>query len=439
MVPVKNTKLYEVLGVSTDASRQEIKKAYRLQALKCHPDKNGHSEESKRKFQQVCEAYEILSDENKREMYDKFGTADESELQEQMSPQMYTTSGMSAGDLFAQFFGGGSTTSGFFERKRHTPEMARGPDIKHNLKCTLQELYYGKHAKLALNRTRLCRKCDGSGGKRSRTCTACGGRGMRTETTRRGPMVQTWSSTCQDCNGSGTYVRRKDLCAECAGQGCRTERKIFDVEVQPGMRPGQEIVLPSEADEVVNAEFGPERVIPGDVTIILQQLPHEKLRVLGDADLLLSNCSVDLRTSLCGGSVWIDSHPSGRVLKVDVAPGRVLAPGTVKCVENMGMPKPGGGFGNLYVRFNVEFPEKLDEATATAISAALDSDSNVQPTSSQALPEGVPIEDHVMSDLQPDLSQGGSPHKRRRGAADSSDDAFDGDDASDRAESCTVH
>lgn len=462
MKSVSNSELYDILGVSASASRQDIKKAYRVNALKHHPDKNGHSEESKLKFQQICKAYEILKDERKREMYDRFGTADESQWHTE-STSYQEQSGMSAGDLFAQFFGGGSTTGSFFNddmsffgkrQGAHTApsrrELPRGPDIKHYLKCTLEEVYHGKRAKLALKRTRLCKKCKGEGGLKASQCYTCGGRGIRTETKRHGPMVQTWSSTCSDCAGRGSFMKQKDICRDCSGQGCIRERRIFDIEVHKGMENGQEVVLPGEADEVVGSELGSEHVIPGDVIIILEQLPHKAFWRHRDASLVLDHCKVDLKTSLCGGPVWVDSHPSGKLLKIDVLPGEILKPGAIKCVEGMGMPKSGGGFGNLYIRFDVAFPESLKPETVEALRAALGQEPGANSGAGEPAVsvEGREVEEHVLSNFAPDLELSSDSYRKRqaRGQSASSkrrkyadDDSDDSDVADEQNGGCTVH
>lgn len=461
MSSVKNTELYDTLNISVDATPQEIKKAYRLAALKFHPDKNNHSEDSKRKFQEICKAYEILGDAKKKLLYDRYGTVDESVIQEQQQEGVYYgSSGMSAGDLFSQFFGGGSTTSAssffnddtmFFTGKKNSQRrVSRGPDIKHNLRCSLEELYHGKKSKLRLDRTRLCKTCKGNGGTSSSACRACNGQGFYTQTRRHGPMVQTWSTTCQDCGGSGTFVRRKNVCAECKGQGCIKERKIFEIEVQPGMHHGQEIVLPEEADEIVYTTYGKEQVNPGDVIIIVQQVKHPLFQIHNDTDLVMNDCHVDLKTSLCGGEVLIENHPCGSALKIDVLPGEILKPGCVKCVESMGMPHPQSqGFGNLYIRFQVDFPDKLQLETINKVSELLGKDENCLSLQKKVeLPEGTPVEEHVLSNFVPEFdheksrkrsySASNAANKNRKkhrsdGIADSDQEELQ------EGENCTVH
>ncbi|CDO94545.1 unnamed protein product [Kluyveromyces dobzhanskii CBS 2104] len=413
---VKDTKLYDILEVDISATEVEIKKAYRKKALKHHPDKNNHSPESIKLFQEISHAYETLSNATKRGLYDQYGTTDEGEIGEMLAKQNFNNSGgsthgnlfsaHSAGDLFAQFFGGrgpnvaSASGFGFMSGMSNDPfqsfshdfsttaasnsdfhEMVSGPGIRHNLKCNSYDLFHGKRAKLALNRTRLCQGCQGFGGKKTTQCMGCQGTGVFTTTKRMGPMVQTWQTSCKDCGGTGKYIRSKDACQECSGNGFLKERKIFDVEVVPGMRNGNEIILPGEADEVINTEYGKERVIPGDVIITIQlNRKEDKMKykyLIHDHDLILDNFEVDLKTSLCGGTIVVEDHPSGTPFKIEVLSGELLKPGCIKCVENKGMPiDPNGKYGNLYIRFQVKFPESLGADTIDKLSEILVDDKN---------------------------------------------------------------
>ncbi|CAR27359.1 hypothetical protein ZYGR_0I06330 [Zygosaccharomyces rouxii] len=450
----RDTRLYDTLKVSPDATISEIKRAYKVMALKYHPDKNHHSEDAKNKFQEVCKAYEILADEDKRVMYDRYGTVDEYALQEQEESQGAPTtsssffgSSMSPGDLFAQFFdnfpghssfgrspfgsafGGGSPFGGGFpfgsSFSHHSGggrssygggRPSRGPDIKHNLKCTLAELYDGKITKLGLNRRRMCQSCQGQGSLRRRTCKTCRGQGQQTETRRTGPMVQTWTQTCPDCNGLGTYTKQADVCHECRGESYIKERKIFDVEVSKGMCHGQTIVLPGEADELIKTSFGVEKVIPGDVVITIDQVKDSKFHRVNryGCDLVMGSCSIDLSTSLCGGDIYIDGHPSGKLLKVSIVPGELIGPNCLKSIEGMGMPKYGhdGGKGNLYIQFQLEYPVGLEPDTIGRLQSVLLQDKYVQNQIQsqnakvyQKLGDCAEVDEHVLSSFVPSMEE----------------------------------
>ncbi|GAV53351.1 hypothetical protein ZYGR_0AI06350 [Zygosaccharomyces rouxii] len=445
----RDTRLYETLNVSPEATISEIKRAYKVLALKYHPDKNGHTEDAKNKFQEVCKAYEVLADEDKRVMYDRYGTVDEYAVQEQeeaahgapTTSSSFFGSSMSPGDLFAQFFdnfpghtsfgrspfasafGGGSPFGSSFSYRGGggrssygSGRLSRGPDIKHNLKCTLAELYDGKVTKLGLNRRRMCQSCQGQGSLRRRTCKTCRGQGQQTETRRTGPMVQTWTQTCPDCGGLGTFTKQADICPECRGESYIKERKIFDVEVSRGMCHGQTIVLPGEADELIKTSYGVEKVIPGDMVITIDQAKDSKFHRVNrfGCDLVMGNCSIDLSTSLCGGDIYIDGHPSGRLLKVSIIPGELIGPNCLKSIQDMGMPKYGndGAKGNLYIQFQLQYPANLEPETIGKLQSVLLQDRNIQNQIQsqnarvyQKLGDCTEVDEHVLSNFVPSMEE----------------------------------
>lgn len=334
---VKDTKLYDTLGVSPGASDAEIKKAYRKSALKYHPDKNP-SEEAAEKFKEVSSAYEILSDSQKREVYDQFG-------EEGLSGN--GGAGFPGGfgfgeDIFSQFFGG--ATGG----RPRGPQ--RGRDIKHEMAASLEELYKGRTAKLALNKQILCKSCEGRGGKEGavKKCSSCNGQGIKFVTRQMGPMIQRFQTECDVCHGTGDIIDAKDRCKSCNGKKVDNERKILEVRIEPGMKDGQKIVFKGEADQAPD-------VIPGDVVFVISEKPHKHFQRAGDD--LIYEAEIDLLTALAGGQFALE-HVSGDWLKVDIVPGEVIAPGARKIVEGKGMPfQKYGGYGNLLIKFNIKFPE----------------------------------------------------------------------------------
>ncbi|KAJ1928757.1 Type I HSP40 co-chaperone [Tieghemiomyces parasiticus] len=331
---VKESKLYDALGVPPTATDSEIKKAYRKLALKYHPDKNPNEGE---KFKEISHAYEILSDSEKRELYDRVG--------EEGLSGSGMEGGMTAEDLFSHFFGGGPFGGG--GRRGHNAGPRRGKDTVYVLKVSLEELYKGKVTKLAFNKTVLCDKCEGKGGKDVKTCKMCSGQGIRVTLRQLGPMVQQIQQTCPECNGQGQIIPEESRCKGCHGQKTSNERKVFEVHVDKGMKDGQKIVFGGEADQAPDT-------VPGDVVIVIEEKPHPYLKRKGDD--LYFDAKIDLLTALAGGKFHI-KHLDDRVLVVNILPGEVIKPGETKIIQNEGMPSyRHHNKGNLYVNFTIDFP-----------------------------------------------------------------------------------
>jgi len=310
---VDTTKLYETLGVSKNADNKEIKKAYRKLAVKHHPDKGG----DEHKFKEVSAAYEVLSDQEKRAKYDKYGLEGLSE----------EGGGGGQDDLFSMFFGG--------QRGGRSAGPRKSDSVNHPLKVSLEDLYNGKTAKIAINRqiivgeSRMCSTCDGQGVVIELRQIALG-------------MVQQLQRRCTDCAGTGYNATRKK------------ERKILEVLVEKGMIHNQKITFRGMADEKPQMEAG-------DVNFIIQEKEHETFKRKG-ADLLITK-TLSINEALCGFE-WMVKHLDGREIAIKSKAGEVIRPEAttsspyVKIVPNEGMPSHGNPFvkGNLYVLFRVEFP-----------------------------------------------------------------------------------
>ncbi|SCU94285.1 LAFA_0F20934g1_1 [Lachancea sp. 'fantastica'] len=388
---VRETKFYDLLGVAVDANDTQIKKAYRKQALKYHPDKNP-SAEAAEKFKELTVAYEVLSDSEKRNIYDQVG-------EEGLSGGGAGAGGFGGfggfgDDIFSQFFGGGGGAS-----RPRGPQ--KGKDIRHEMAASLEELYKGRTAKLALNKQVLCKTCNGRGGKEGavKKCVSCNGQGMKFVTRQMGPMIQRFQVECDACQGTGTIIDPKDRCKTCNAKKVMNERKILEVHIEPGMKDGQKIVFQGEADQAPD-------IIPGDVVFQITQRPHKHFERKGDN--LHYQAEIDLLTAVAGGEFAVE-HVSGEWLKVGIVPGEVISPGMVKVIEGKGMPvQKYGGYGNLIITFKINFPPShfADEETLKKLEQIL------PPRNIPSFPKSAEVEECVLSDFDPSKHSGSQSYGR---------------------------
>ncbi|EOD52181.1 Chaperone protein DNAj [Neofusicoccum parvum] len=343
---VRETKFYDILGVAPDATEAQLKSAYKKGALKYHPDKNAHNPDAAEKFKELSHAYEILQDSQKRQVYDQYG-------EEGLENGGGAGGGMAAEDLFAQFFGGGGGFGGMFGgggMREQGPKKAR--TISHVHKVSLEDIYRGKVSKLALQKSVICPKCDGRGGKEGavKKCTGCDGRGMKMMMRQMGPMIQRFQTVCPDCQGEGEIIRDKDRCKQCNGKKTVIERKVLHVHVDRGVKSGTRIEFRGEGDQLPDCE-------PGDVVFEIEQKQHPRFQRKDDD--LFYHAEIDLVTALAGGVIHIE-HLDERWLSIEITPGEVISPNAIKVIRGQGMPSyRHHDFGNLYIQFDVKFPEKI--------------------------------------------------------------------------------
>jgi len=333
--PVNNDKFYELLGVEKTATQHEIKKAHRKLALKHHPDKGGDEEQ----FKAINQAYEVLRDEEKRALYDKYGE----EGLENGGPSM---GGADIFDLFGMGRGRGGP-----------PRQRKSDDTVHRLKVTLEEMYKGGLRKLQSTRRIKCPECNASGSKSGKKyqCGNCHGSGTEVKLRQLGPgMVQQIQQRCSGCSGSGFSCPPSDRCGKCSGSCLVSDKKIFEVHIDRGARLNQKIVFNGEA-----GTDSPD-VLPGDLVFVLDQKPHETFKRMGN-DLFMEK-SISLVEALTGFSLHVE-HLDGRVLDVHQPTGHVVTSDQWCCIKNEGMPIAGNPFakGNLYIHFSVDFPAEVTD------------------------------------------------------------------------------
>ncbi|KAJ7752139.1 hypothetical protein B0H16DRAFT_1663208 [Mycena metata] len=374
---VRETKFYDLLEVPPSASEADLKKAYRKKALRLHPDKGGDPE----LFKEVTHAYEVLSDPEKRSIYDARGEAG---LSEQGG-----MGGMDPHDLFGQLFGGGGFGGGGFfpggSSRNQGPRKTK--DLVHRVHVTLEDLYKGKTTKLALTRNRICSKCKGKGGKDGavRTCNTCSGRGIKVTLRQMGPMIQQIQSPCDECSGTGEIINMKDRCVTCKGKKVLPEKKILDVHIDKGMKGGQTVTFRGESDESPTAE-------PGDVVIVIEEKPHDRFK-RQENDLIVQ-VQLDLLTALGGGEFSI-KHLDDRTLIVKLEPGEVVKHDDIKVIHGQGMPsqrhhEP----GDMYVKLSVRFPDSIDPAVIPMLEKSLP-----PRTPTETFPKNVVLDEVSLDDV----------------------------------------
>lgn len=352
---------YEVLGVSRNATSDEIKKAYRKLARKYHPDANPGDKDAEAKFKEISEAYVVLSDPEKRAGYDRFGHAGADGLGFGGFEGFGDFGGL--GDIFEMFFGGGGRT-----RRRTGPE--RGQDIRTDMEISLEEAAFGLEREVKVPRVETCGTCGGSGaaaGSKPKTCLACAGTGQVqfTQSTPFGRIVQ--SRTCDRCRGTGQVIEKP--CPTCRGAGSVRKTRSIKVKVPPGVDNGSRLRLAGEGE--AGTRGGP----PGDLYVYIHVKQHKLFRREGD-DLI---CEIPLSfvQAALGDEIDVPTLEGKEKLKIPEG----TQPGTVFRIRGKGVPHLSGfGRGDQHVRIKVMIPGKLSEKQKELLRefARLDNGESVQ-------------------------------------------------------------
>ena len=335
---VDTTKYYKILGVDKNASKDEIKKAYRTLVRTKHPDKGGSEQE----FQEIQLAYDTLSDENKRKVYDEYG---EEGIKEGMT-------GEEPRDIFDLFTGG----RGGKNVKRKTKSVLQ------EMVVSLEDIFVGKEKYLEIKRYRICKKCKGNGSKdpnANTKCPGCNGKRVKLVVQRMGNTILQSQQTCPDCRGEGYIIKNEDKCEACNGQKVNQESKMLKILLDKGAPDGKRYTFEGESDEMPGYD-------PGDVIIEIRIKKHDVFERSG-ADLTMK-ADISLLEALTGFQLLI-THLDGRKVLINSKKGEIIKPGMMKTVKECGMPfyDHPTRFGNLYIRFNVHFPKSLKEAQKDAL------------------------------------------------------------------------
>ncbi len=368
---------YEVLGVEKNASADEIKKAYRKKAIQYHPDRNPGDKEAEEKFKEAAEAYDVLSNPDKRARYDQFGHAGMSGAAGNGGPFGGFGGGMSMDDIFSMFgdifggHGGFGGFSGFGGGGGAQQRRYRGADLRVKVKLTLKEISTGVEKKFKLKKYVPCPHCHGTGAEGNsgvETCPTCKGTGsvIRNQQTILGTM-QT-RTTCPTCGGEGHII--KDKCKECGGEGIVYGEEIVTVKIPKGVAEGMQLSMSGKGNA------GKHNGVPGDLLILVEEEPDKEL--IRDENDLIYNLLLSFPTAALGGTVEIPTI-DGKV-KVKIEPG--TQPGKVLRLRNKGLPSVNGyGTGDLLVNVSVYVPETLSKDEKKALEEMEKAD-NFQPNTS---------------------------------------------------------
>lgn len=342
---------YEVLGVSKSADATEIKKAYRKLALKYHPDKNPGDKEAEEKFKEAAEAYDVLSNEEKRHRYDQFGYAGIGG-----AGQGGFGGGMSMDDIFSQFgdiFGsfGGFSGFGGFGGGRGSRRVNRGTNLRVKVKMSLQEIATGIEKKIKVKKYVACQHCNGTGakdGKSYSTCSTCKGSGQvtRVQNTILGAMQTT--STCPTCEGEGKIINEK--CTFCNGEGVLMSEEVISINIPAGVAEGMQLSLSGKGNAARRGG------VNGDLIVLIEEEEHPEL--VRDGNDLLYNVFIGYPEAVLGETVEIPTI-EGKV-KVKIEAG--TQPGKILRLRGKGLPDVNGyGKGDLLAKVNVWIPKNLSK------------------------------------------------------------------------------
>lgn len=346
---------YDILGVTKSSAADEIKKAYRKLAIKFHPDKNPDDKGAEDKFKEAAEAYEVLSNPEKKQRYDQFGHAG--------SQGGYGGGngggGMNMDDIFSQFGdvfggGGGSPFESFFggnsQSSRSGRRVQRGTNLRIKVKLTLEEIANGIEKKIKVNKQILCNTCDGSGAKDKdsfSTCKTCGGSGAvrRVTNTILGQMQTT--STCPTCNGEGSTISSK--CTTCHGDGITRGEETISINIPAGVSEGMQLSMSGKGNAA------PRGGVPGDLIILVEETPHESLKREG------INVIYDLHVSFIDATL-------GASIEVPTIDGKArikLEPGTqggkILRLKGKGIPEVNSYHkGDQLIQVNIWTPKVLN-------------------------------------------------------------------------------
>ncbi|MCZ2476582.1 molecular chaperone DnaJ [Aquirufa antheringensis] len=345
---------YEILGVSKSASEDEIKKAYRKMAVKYHPDKNPDNKEAEEKFKEAAEAYEVLSNSQKKAQYDRFGHAGMGGA----AGGGFGGGGMNMEDIFSQFgdiFGGGdeSPFGSFFNQGRGGGgrRQRRGTDLRIKLKLNLEEIANGVEKKIKVKRHVACKSCSGNGSKNGtdlKTCGTCQGSGQvrQVQQTMLGQMVT--SSTCPHCSGEGKTVGAK--CGDCFGEGRVLEEEIIPIKIPAGVSNDMQLSMSGKGN------VPPRGGVAGDLLIVIEEEAHDLLH--RDGNNVIYDLYVNFVDAALGTSVEVPTIGGKAKITLDAG----TQSGKILRLKGKGIKELNGySIGDQLVHVNIWTPKQVSK------------------------------------------------------------------------------
>ena len=354
-----------MLGLSKEATKEEIKKAYRKQALKYHPDKNPGDKKSEENFKEAAEAYEVLSNDEKKARYDRYGHAGMGNNGGGFSGQGMTVDDIfsSFGDIFGDAFGGFGGFGG--GGRRSSRRVNKGSNLRVKVKLTLQEIAAGAEKKIKVNKYDTCDSCGGTGAADASslsTCSTCHGSGhvTRLTNTMLGQMQTT--SVCPSCGGEGKTITKK--CTACYGEGIVQKEEIIKINIPAGVGKGMQMTVGGKGN-------APRRGgVNGDLLVVIDEEEHPDL--IREGNDLIFNLFISIPDAVLGTHVEVPTVDNN--VKIKIEPG--TQPGKILRLRGKGLPEVNGyGRGDLLVNVNVWIPKNINKDELKIFEKFKDSDS----------------------------------------------------------------
>jgi molecular chaperone DnaJ len=349
---------YEVLGLTKSAGKDEIKKAYRQMAIKYHPDKNPGDATAEEKFKEAAEAYEVLSDDNKRARYDQYGHAGVNGGSGGFGGRM-TVEDIFAqfGDIFGGHFSGFGGFGGFGGGRGSSRRVNKGTDLRVKVKLNLQEIANGVEKKIKVNKYISCKSCSGTGaanGSSYSTCSTCRGSGYVTRITNTmlGQMQST--SPCPTCQGEGKMIT--DRCTSCSGEGVVRDSEVISLKIPAGVAEGMQMSVSGKGNAARRGG------VNGDLLVLIEEEKHPDL--VRDGNDIIFSLYLSFPEAALGAPVEIPTVEGKVKIKIEAG----TQPGKVLRLRGKGLPDVNGyGRGDLLVSINVWVPKNLTKEEKTML------------------------------------------------------------------------